>query len=268
MGKTYFLSDLHLGAPYFPDSREAEDRVVKFLDFIKEDADALYLLGDILDYWYEYRNVVPRGYVRFFGKLAELADREVEITWIIGNHDIWMFDYLRDEIGIDVVDGPIDRKIYGEEYHLAHGDGLGKTPFVFKTLRGLFRNRFCQWLYAGIHPRWTVPFAQRWSRSSRQNANKSKKPSPNKTIEEHLSTIIEYSENHTEQHKGKRHYVYGHYHIAHEMKISKGNSLTMLGDWISQFTYGEAESGRPIRLKRWVHDSKSNHEGEKQVKNG
>ncbi len=103
--RTYFLSDLHLGAPYFPDSRESEKRVVSFLDSIKEDADAIYLLGDILDYWYEYRYVVPRGFVRFFGKLAELSDAGVKITWLIGNHDIWIFDYIHTELGVRVRDG-------------------------------------------------------------------------------------------------------------------------------------------------------------------
>jgi len=104
LSKAYFLSDLHLGAPYFSDSREAEARVVRFLDSIQDDADAIYLLGDVLDYWYEYRYVVPRGFVRFFGKLAELADSGIKIVWFIGNHDIWIFDYLPSEIGIRVVE--------------------------------------------------------------------------------------------------------------------------------------------------------------------
>nr|MDE6670338.1 metallophosphoesterase [Muribaculaceae bacterium] len=103
--KAYFLSDLHLGAPYMADSREREVRVVRFLDSIKHDATHIYLVGDVLDYWYEYRNVVPRGYVRFFGKLAELTDSGVKVTWLIGNHDIWIFDYIPSELGVRVVDG-------------------------------------------------------------------------------------------------------------------------------------------------------------------
>ena len=105
--KAYFLSDLHLGAPYFEDSRERELRVVRFLDSIAHDADVIYLLGDILDYWYEYRYVVPRGFVRFFGKLAELTDSGVRVVWFIGNHDIWIYDYLPSELGVEVVDGVV-----------------------------------------------------------------------------------------------------------------------------------------------------------------
>ncbi len=116
--KAYFLSDLHLGAPYFPDSRKAELRVVDFLDSIKDDAHTIYLLGDILDYWYEYRYVVPRGFVRFFGKLAELADSGVRIVWFIGNHDIWIFDYLPSELGIEVVDGALVEEIDGHFFYM------------------------------------------------------------------------------------------------------------------------------------------------------
>ena len=140
----YFLSDLHLGAPYFADSREAEKRVVDFLDSIKEEGDALFLLGDILDYWYEYRYVVPRGFVRFFGKLAELADRGVRIVWFIGNHDIWIFDYLPTELGIEVVDGYAVEELDGHKFLMTHGDGIGR-------LKGA-RNYFQAFILAGPFP--------------------------------------------------------------------------------------------------------------------
>ena len=166
--KAYFLSDLHLGAPYFPDSRKAELRVVDFLDSIKDDAHTIYLLGDILDYWYEYRYVVPRGFVRFFGKLAELADSGVRIVWFIGNHDIWIFDYLPSELGIEVVDGALVEEIDGHFFYMTHGDGIGRLKPSFKVLRQLFRSRWCQKAFAAIHPRWTVPFAYGWSRHSRK----------------------------------------------------------------------------------------------------
>lgn len=157
--KAYFLSDLHLGAPYFTDSKEAEKRVVSFLDEIKDDAEVIYLLGDILDYWYEYRYVVPRGFVRFFGKLAELADKGIRIVWFIGNHDIWIFDYLPSELGIEVVDGSLVEEIDGKIFFMTHGDGIGRLKPSFRFLRGLFRNKACQKAFSAIHPRWTVPFA-------------------------------------------------------------------------------------------------------------
>ena len=146
--KAYFLSDLHLGAPYFSDNKVAEKRVVDFLDSVKDDADAIFLLGDILDYWYEYRYVVPRGFVRFFGKLAELSDRGIRIVWFIGNHDIWIFDYLPLELGIEVVDGYLVEELDGRKFFMTHGDGIGKLKPSFKVIRSLFRSKICQKLFA------------------------------------------------------------------------------------------------------------------------
>ena len=129
-----------------------EKRVVRFLDSIAGDADELYLLGDILDYWYEYRNVAPRGYVRFFGALARMADRGTKIHWFIGNHDIWLFDYLRNEIGLEVVDGYEVRMIRGKKFFLTHGDGVGQLKPTFRFLRAMFRNRLCQKPTVGLKP--------------------------------------------------------------------------------------------------------------------
>ena len=138
--KVYFLSDLHLGASYFADPRAKERAVVQWLDSIKNTAAEIYLLGDILDYWYEYRTVVPRGYVRFLGKLAELSDAGVKLHWFIGNHDIWIFDYLPSEIGVEVIDGSVEREIMGKRFFLAHGDGVGRHEWSFALIRGIFRN--------------------------------------------------------------------------------------------------------------------------------
>ena len=166
--KVLFISDIHLGARYMGDTRTHEARVVNFLRNEAHDADSLYLLGDILDYWFEYRNVVPRGFIRFFGELAALSDAGVKITWMTGNHDIWLFDYLRDELGIEVVDAPyIVRKIGTRRFILAHGDRIGRTTAGFRFICSLFRNKVCQKLYSGLHPRITVPFAKAWSNSSR-----------------------------------------------------------------------------------------------------
>ena len=123
--KAYFISDLHLGASYIADTHKAERRVIEWLESVRGDMGELYLLGDILDYWYEYRYVVPRGYVRFFGKLAELSDAGVKIRWFIGNHDIWIFDYLPCELGIEVIDGSATCEILGQKFFLAHGYASG-----------------------------------------------------------------------------------------------------------------------------------------------
>lgn len=230
--KVYFLSDLHLGAPYFPDSKEAEKRVVAFLDSIKNDADAIYLLGDILDYWYEYRYVVPRGFVRFFGKLAELSDKGIKIVWLIGNHDIWIFDYLPQELGVEVVDGVIVKNIDGKNFYLTHGDGVGKLPASFKFIRGLFRNKWCQKAFAAIHPRWTVPFAYNWSRHSRK-----KDGVPEKTAAAMLDNITDYSKEYLREHPEINYFIYGHLHILERISIADNSEVIILGEWISIFSY-------------------------------
>ena len=236
---TYFLSDLHLGAPYFKESREAELRVVRFLDSIKDSADAIYLLGDILDYWYEYRYVVPRGFVRFFGKLAELSDSGIKITWIIGNHDIWIFDYIPTELGIEVIDGCVTREIQGKRFFLAHGDGLGKTSPGFRFIRSMFRSKVCQFLFSGIHPRWTVPFAYGWSRKSRLDGEK--KGVPDEKLLCNLKCFVkEYYETHPEI----NYFVFGHIHVFSREKISSNCEMIVLGEWIKTFSYARLGEGK------------------------
>ena len=239
--KAYFLSDLHLGAPYFSDSKVAERRVVRFLDSIKKDADAIFLLGDVLDYWYEYRYVVPRGFVRFFGKLAELADMGIRIVWFIGNHDIWIFDYLPDELGIEVVDGSLTEEIDGRYFYMTHGDGVGRLKPSFRFIRSMFRNKVCQKLFSGIHPRWTVPFAYRWSDHSRHSS-----PLPSKNdAERMIDNITTFSRDYLTQHLEIDYFLYGHLHLLERYEIksnsesssSKRAEIIVLGEWLSKFSY-------------------------------
>lgn len=243
----YFLSDLHLGAPYFPDSRVAEKRVVSFLNEIKGDAEAVFLLGDILDYWYEYRYVVPRGFVRFFGKLAELADAGIRIVWMKGNHDIWIFDYLTSELGIEVADGSLVEELYGKKYFLAHGDGVGCQSRSFRFLRSLFRNRVCQKAFSAIHPRWTVPFAYNWSRHSRMEGEA--RGIPDRRLTEGL---LSFSKAYLAEHPDISAFVYGHVHVFTEDEISPGCKMYVLGEWIHTYSYLRlTESG--IEMKRFVN---------------
>lgn len=242
---TYFLSDLHLGAPYFPDSHEAERRVVAFLDHIKDDAEAIYLLGDILDYWYEYRYVVPRGFVRFFGKLAELADSGVRIVWMIGNHDIWISDYLPKELGIEVVDGVLRERINGLEFLLTHGDGVGKLKPSFRFLRGLFRNKVCQKAFSAIHPRWTVPFAYNWSRHSRMKGESRGIPDE-KLLENLRAFTVAYHKEHPEV----DYFVYGHVHVLSREEVDEGCEMIVLGEWIHTFSYAVLQ-GKRLDLLKW-----------------
>ncbi len=228
----YFLSDLHLGAPYFPDSRAAELKVVRFLDSIKEDADAIYLVGDILDYWYEYRYVVPRGFVRFFGKLAELADSGIKIYWYIGNHDIWIFDYLPSELGIKVIPTFSIEDIDGKKFYLTHGDGIGKLKPSFKFLRALFRNKFCQSLFSAIHPRWTVPFAYNWSHHSRKAEGQ---PSPEDATRLTDNFLVFARDYLTKEHID--YFIFGHIHLFRSEQIAPDSQVIFLGEWISRCSY-------------------------------
>lgn len=231
---TYFISDLHLGAKYMKDPLERERRVCRFLDSIKADAAELYLLGDILDYWYEYKYVVPRGYIRFLGKLAELADAGVKLTWVTGNHDVWLFDYLRDQLNMTVLKGNTVVETQGKRILISHGDDVGQQPFMYRFTRWCFYNRVCQWLYAGIHPRWTYPIATGWSSENRT----SRSPERLREISERAAGhLVDFSRDHYSQHPEVGAYIFGHIHLA---RIYPGETMPpviMLGEWISLNSY-------------------------------
>ncbi|MCM1020812.1 MAG: UDP-2,3-diacylglucosamine diphosphatase [Muribaculum sp.] len=243
--KIYFISDMHLGASYLKPAREYENRVVEFLDSIAADAAELYMLGDVLDYWFEYRTVVPRGYIRFFGSLARLADSGVKIHWFIGNHDIWLFDYLKSEIGIEVIDGWQVKQIAGKKFFLSHGDGVGKLPFAFRTLRAIFRNRICQKLYSAIHPRWTIPFALNWSKSSRDfSAEIPVCSNPE------AEPLIIFARDYLKKSPDINYFVFGHRHVLLDYTLSPGHDVIILGDWIHHFSYAKFD-GTKMEICRY-----------------
>ncbi len=253
--KTYFISDLHLGAAYIPDRIAHERSVCAFLDEIAPHAANIFLLGDILDYWYEYRYVVPKGYVRFFGKLAQLADSGINIEWIIGNHDIWIFDYLPSELGIKVVDGSITREIGSRKFFLAHGDGLGSDSAGFRFIRSLFRNKICQKLFSGIHPRWTVPFAHKWSSASRSSGNEEEN---RRRLAATLDSLEAFCRRKLSQDPEINHFIFGHLHTLDQRKISAGADMTVIGDWITNFSYAEYD-GNHLSLISYPQDTEVMH---------
>lgn len=244
--KAYFLSDLHLGAPYYPDARETERRVVSFLSQIQKDADVVYLLGDVLDYWFEYKYAVPRGFVRFFGKLAEMADSGIRIVWLIGNHDIWIFDYLPNELGIEVYDGHIVEEIDGKHFFMTHGDGVGRLKPSFKFLRQLFRSKLCQKLYSGIHPRWTIPFASNWSRHSR----KIEGPSP-ADANRMMEGITTFSRQYLLEHPDINYFMFGHLHLFTQFPIAPTADVVVLGEWIATYSYAVWD-GNSLSLEKYI----------------
>lgn len=248
--KTYFVSDLHLGAPYAGDPRLHEKRIVDLLNHMARDARHIYLLGDVMDYWFEYRTVVPRGHIRFLGTLANLADQGVAITWITGNHDIWLFDYIRDEAGIEVHDGTLERTIDGQPFVLAHGDGLGPQPRSFRFIRALFRNPVAQKLYSAIHPRWTIPFAQGWSRRSR--ASQPPQPVP---WQDNSEPAMIYARRYLDTHDTPPFaFVTGHRHLAIDTTVTsdggKKSQFVVTGDCFKLFTYAVFD-GRTLQIKHF-----------------
>lgn len=231
-GKTYFISDLHLGASYL-NRRESEIHVIKWLDYIKKDASRLILLGDILDYWFEYRHVVPRGYIRFFGKLAELSDSGIEIHWFTGNHDIWIFDYLPTELGIILHRSHCTLDIDGHSFFLAHGDDVGQRKGSFRFLRWLFHNRVAQWCYSWIHPDLTMILAHKWSSASRQ---KNETKENQKYRGENQEPLITFAKEYIKENPVE-YLIFGHRHILLDIMLTRSSRAIILGDWISHFSY-------------------------------
>ena len=155
-GNVYFISDAHLGSWAFDDALERERHLVRFLDSIKDKASAIYMMGDMFDFWYEFKYVVPKGYTRFLGKLSELTDSGIEVHFFTGNHDMWMFGYLEKECGVILHGEPECCSIMGHRFYLAHGDGLGDPGLFFRITRPVFRNRFCQFLFSLLPTRWSM----------------------------------------------------------------------------------------------------------------
>lgn len=242
--ETYFISDLHLGAGYIADPRAHERRVVEFLDHIAPRARRLYLLGDVLDYWWEYRDVVPRGFTRFLGALARLADAGVEITWLKGNHDIWIFDYLPSEIGLSVHDGVLVEEIDGRRFLMEHGDGVGRLPATFRALRWLFRCRPAQRMFAAIHPRWTVGFAHAWSAHSRKKGGYVPAEGAGETL---VDWAAEYNAAAREK---VDFFLFGHHHTMVDRRIADGARVMVIGDWINHFSYAVWD-GEELSLRVW-----------------
>jgi len=242
----YFASDLHLGMQPPDKSLEREKLFVEWLEEIRKDARELWLLGDVFDYWFEYKKVVPRGFTRFLGALASLSDDGVEIHLIPGNHDIWVFDYLPNEIGLEVHRKAVRREWNTHSFLLGHGDGLHPGDLKYRMLQRLFKNRTTQWLYARIHPNGSMAFAHRWSKKSRikQDAHGSFMGIEN----EHQ---LQFARKELEKNPDIEYFVFGHRHIPYDIRIAENSRVICLGDWIGNFTYGVFD-GTEFRLEKYL----------------
>lgn len=242
--KIYFASDFHLGSYPNAQSEIREREIVKWLDYIKSDASELYLVGDVFDFWFEYATVVPKGYIRFLGKLAELADLGIKITLFKGNHDMWMFGYLKKEIGATIIDNELILDLNGQSVYVHHGDGLGPGDQKYKILKKIFRSNFCQWLFARLHPNLGIGIAQKWSKHSRISNN-----TDEKFLGEDKEWLIQYAKgilktNHYD------YFIFGHRHLPYEIKIAENTKVINLGEWMNHRTYAVWD-GQQISLKQW-----------------
>ncbi len=241
--KIFFLSDLHLGMHPVEKSREREKKVVQWLESIRHEAEEIYLLGDIFDYWFEYKRVVPRGFTRFLGKIAEITDSGIKVHFFTGNHDVWVFDYLPEEIGVEVHHHPIIREYGGKKFYIAHGDGLGPNQSGYKLLKWLFTNKTAQWLYARLHPNFATGLAHRWSKKSRYNKG---------VTTEFLGVEKEYLIVYARELLEKEHFdffLFGHRHLPYEYDLNEKSRFFYLGDWIQNFSYAVFD-GTDLKLKR------------------
>ena len=248
----YFLSDAHLGSLAIPRRRMQERRLVRFLDSVKEKASAIYLLGDMFDFWDEYRYVVPKGYTRFLGKLSELTDMGVEVHFFTGNHDLWTYGYLEEECGVVVHRQALTADIYGKVFYMAHGDGLGDPDKKFKLLRWMFHNRVCQRMLNFMHPWWGMQLGLNWAKHSRLKRVDGKEPP---YMGEHKEHLVLWTKEYMRTHSNIDYFIYGHRHIELDLNMPRENGHTarmlILGDWISQFTYAVFD-GEHLFLEEYV----------------
>jgi UDP-2,3-diacylglucosamine hydrolase len=229
--KLYFASDFHLGAPDYQSSRAREDKIVRWLDMAKADASEIFLMGDVFDFWFEYHTVVPKGYIRLFGKLAELSDAGIKIYLFKGNHDMWMFNYFKQELNAQIIPNELVIERGGKKFYLHHGDGLGPGDSLYKLLKGIFRSKLCQWLFERIHPNLGVGVANFWSRRSRIAGLANEK---RKNLEQEW--LVVYSKETLKKHN--YHYlIFGHRHLPLDIELDGGSRYINLGEWVNYFSY-------------------------------
>jgi UDP-2,3-diacylglucosamine hydrolase len=235
----YFISDIHLGVISDLDNRTQESVFINFLDEIKKDAKEIIIVGDLFDCWIEYKQVVPKGFYRFFTKLDELLNEGITVTYLSGNHDFWYGNYFKDEFGINIIHHPIAKEIDGKKFYIHHGDGLAYKDTGYKILKVILRSKISQFLYSLVHPDFGIWLAKKSSSSSREYTGK-KNFSPRDGLQDYA--VKKFEEGYDFVVMGHRHYAYTH---------KENNGLYMnLGDWVRLFTYGEYRNG-DFKLKKF-----------------
>ena len=243
--KVYFLSDFHLGAPNAVESRKREDRLVRFLQDARKDAGIIFIVGDIFDFWFEYKTVVPKGFVRILGTLAQMADEGIQLHIFTGNHDLWMQDYLSKELNAKLYFEPQQFTIQNKQFLIGHGDGLGPGDNGYKRLKKIFTNPLCQWLFRWLHPDAGIQLANYFSRKSRAKTGNADEL----FLGEDKEWLILYAK---EQAKTMAvdYFIFGHRHYAIDLKINEKSRYINLGDWIRLNTYAVFD-GKDLQLLTW-----------------
>jgi UDP-2,3-diacylglucosamine hydrolase len=234
----YFFSDAHLGLGPKSEELEKEREIVRFLEKVRTDAKELFIVGDLFDFWFEYRTVVPKGYFRLFAKLAELTESGVRVSYLVGNHDFWLRDYFREDLGIEIFLDPIERTFNGKRFYIHHGDGLLKNDTGYRFLKKVLRSKTNIFFFSLLHPDLTGRIAEWSSRTSRKHTSKQR-------YEE--NDMVEYAEQRI--HQGFDYVIMGHNHRAMEKQVGHGLYVN-LGDWINGQTYAIFD-GKQLRLKTW-----------------
>ncbi len=244
--KIYFLSDFHLGAPDHAGSLQREKKIVRFLGSIKDNAAAIFIVGDLFDFWYEYKEVVPKGYVRILGKLAELTDEGIPVHFFTGNHDMWMSGYFEKELNIPVYQEPVEFSFNGKRFLVGHGDGLGPGDHGYKFIKKVFRNPFCRWLFGALHPSAGIGLANYFSRKSRAATG---------TSDEHFlgadkEWLIIYCKE-VLQKEQYDYFIFGHRHLPIDFALTEKSRYINLGDWIRYNSYAQFD-GNTTELKYYT----------------
>ena len=245
-GKIYFLSDFHLGAPDAESSLQREKLIVQFLDEVKKDAHTIFIVGDMFDFWYEYRKVVPKGFVRLLGKIAELSDAGIALLFFVGNHDMWMKNYFEKELNVPVYFEPKEFEFNGKKFLIGHGDGLGPKDYGYKVLKKIFRNPVCQWLFGILPPYFGMRLAQYSSQKSRDADHGIEEV----FMGEEREWLIIYSKDVLKQ-KHFDFFIFGHRHLPIDYRLSDKSRYLNLGEWMNFCTYAVFD-GEQLELKSYT----------------
>lgn len=251
MSKIYFASDFHLGIDARLSSCERERQIVRWLDKVSQDATEIYLVGDLFDFWFEYNSVVPRGYVRFLGKLAEIADRGIPIHVFTGNHDMWMSDYFEKEMGLHLYRDPVIKEIAGKKFLIGHGDGLGPGDHGYKFIKRVFAHPLSQWLYARLHPNFAFTMANFWSGKSREKAGLK-----DQWLGKEKEWLVIYAQKKI-QDIHLDYLIFGHRHLPIDCTLDNNRSRYInLGDWLFYNSYAVFD-GKEVEIYFFENDGVS-----------